>query len=211
MSSELPSLVELIVEINDNLTKAKISHGFGGAVALAYYTAEPRATDDIDLNISAPKSRIGEVFNVLPPSIKWSATDIALCAKDGQIRLWCGMPKEGIPVDLFFPEHVFHEAVAKATSEHAFRTKDYKIPIISAAHLAVFKVLFNRPQDWVDIEKMLLAGTVDLVETNRWLEELLGKDDDLLQRFRYLCDEALNSDLVTHATSEKTIHWGKYP
>ena len=103
----------------------------------------------------------------------------------------------------------FHEAVAKATSEHAFRTKDYKIRIISAAHLAVFKVLFNRPQDWVDIEKMLLAGTVDLVETNRWLGELLGKDDDLLQRFHDLCDEVLKFDLVTHATSERTIYWGK--
>ena len=54
---------------------------------------------------------------------------------------------------------------------------------------------------------MLLAGTVDLVETNRWLEELLGKDDDLLQRFRDLCDEVVKSELVTHATSEKTIHW----
>ena len=50
MSSELPSLVELIVEINDNLTEAKISHGFGGALALAYYTSEPRATDDVDIN-----------------------------------------------------------------------------------------------------------------------------------------------------------------
>ena len=208
MSSELPSLVELIVEINDNLTRAKISFGFGGALALAYYTAEPRTTDDIDVNISVPKSRIGEVFSLLPPSISWSAADIAQCARDGQIRLWCGEAKEGIPIDLFFPEHAFHDAVAKATSEHAFRAKDYKIPIISAAHLTVFKVLFNRPQDWVDIEKMLLANTVDVVEVNRWLEELLGKDDDLFQRFRDLCEEVLKADPAKH-TNERIIHWGK--
>ena len=207
MSSELPSLVGLIVEINDDLTQANISHGFGGALALAYYTAEPRTTDDIDINISVPKSRVGEVFSVLPPSVGWSATDIAQCAKDGQVRLWCGVPREGIPIDLFFPEHAFHDAVAKATSEHVFRTKDYKIPIISAAHLAVFKVLFNRPQDWVDIEKMLLANTVDVVEANRWLEELLGKDDDLFQRFRDLCDASLKADPAKHA-NERIIHWG---
>lgn len=207
MSSELPSLVDLIVEINDYLVEAKIGHGFGGALALAYYTSEPRTTDDIDINISVPKSRIGEVFNVLPKSIRWSAVDIESCTRDGQIRLWCGLPKAGIPIDLFFPEHAFHEAVAKATSEHAFRTTDYKIPIISAAHLTVFKVLFNRPQDWVDIEKMLLANTVDLVETNRWLEELLGEDDDLLQRFRNLCKEVLKPDYVEHATDEKIIRW----
>ncbi len=194
MPTELPSLVELIVEINDDLTKAQISHGFGGALALAYYTAEPRTTDDIDINISVSKSRIGEVFKVLPVCIRWNATDIALCAREGQIRLWCGVPREGIPIDLFFPEHAFHEAVAKATSDHAFRVKDYKIPIISAAHLTVFKILFNRPQDWVDIEKMLLANTVDIVETYRWLEELLGTDDSLFQRFRGLCAEALNAD-----------------
>jgi len=194
MPSEFPSLVELIVEINDNLTKAEISHGFGGALALAYYTAEPRTTDDIDINISVSKSRIGEVFDALPRSIRWSATDIAICAKQAQIRLWCGVPREGIPIDLFFPEHAFHEAVAKATSDHAFRVRDYKIPIISAAHLTVFKVLFNRPQDWVDIEKMVLANTVDIVETHRWLEELLGTDDKLFQRFRGLCAEALKAD-----------------
>lgn len=77
MSGEIPSLVELIVEINDDLTKAKIPYGFGGALALAYYTSEPRTTGGIDINISISKNRIGEVFKVLPPAISWNAKDIA--------------------------------------------------------------------------------------------------------------------------------------
>ncbi len=53
---------------------------------------------------------------------------------------------------------------------------------------------------------MLLAITVDVVEVNPWLEELPGKDDNLFQRFRDLCEEVLKADPARH-TNERIIHW----
>ena len=54
---------------------------------------------------------------------------------------------------------------------------------------------------------MRLAKTVDVVEVNRWLEELPGKDDNLFQRFRDLCEKVLKADPARH-TNERIIHCG---
>lgn len=57
------------------------------------------------------------------------------------------------------------------------------IPVISATDLTVFKSIFNRPQDWVDIGEMLKAGTVDPKEALRCVEYLGGGEaGDRLKR-----------------------------
>lgn len=181
-TAEHPSLVDLVIDVNDRLTAAGIGHGFGGAIALAYYTADPRATRDMDINVSSPADTAGDVLEHLPPAVRWDAGDVEACRRDGQVRLWVGTPRSGIPVDLFFPQHRFHAAVAEATTLKPFARADYLLPVIAGSHLLVFKTLFNRPQDWVDIAAMVRAGTVDLAESLRWLDELLGADDELVQR-----------------------------
>lgn len=44
--------VEKIELVDEALTAAAVPHAFGGALALAYHVESPRATVDIDLNIS---------------------------------------------------------------------------------------------------------------------------------------------------------------
>jgi hypothetical protein len=46
-----PRLAERIVILHRALEGAGIGHGFGGAVARAYYVQEPRATRDIGVNV----------------------------------------------------------------------------------------------------------------------------------------------------------------
>lgn len=204
-----PSLVGLVIALNDSLSEAGVGHGFGGALALAYYTSQPRTTSDIDINIASSIEMVAEVFKVLPHAISWDTASIAQCKRDGQIRLWCGQPQKGIPVDLFFPQHEFHESVAAAVSMHPFGTEEYLIPIISAAHLAVFKALYNRPKDWVDISEMLLAGSVDVLEVDLWLERLLGTHDEVLQRFRQLAGDGAvkERNVRIHPKVDPIIPW----
>jgi hypothetical protein len=172
--SEHPRFVDLVQAVNDNLTAGDVRHGFGGAIALAYYVGVPRATRDLDVNICVPVDEAASVLRLLPPPVSWSANDVAECQRRGQVRLWVGRPRDGIPVDLFFPQHRFHEAVAQAVTRKPFLRGDYTLPVIAAAHLTVFKVLFDRPKDWVDIADMLKAGTVDVAEALYWVQELLG-------------------------------------
>jgi hypothetical protein len=180
--AEAASLVGLVVDVNDRLTGAAIGHGFGGALALAYYVAEPRSTRDMDINLSIPVEEARRVFELMPAGVGWDDKDVRQCIRDGQIRLWHGAPRNGIAVDLFFPQHEFHAAVAAATTMRPFARADYQLPVIAAAHLVVFKVLFDRPKDWVDIAATLDAGTVDVAEALRWLVVLLGAEDLKVRR-----------------------------
>jgi hypothetical protein len=175
-----------VVAVNDALTFGGVGHGFEGAIALAYYVGDPRATRDIDVNVAVPVDRAEAVLRLLPASVSWGGDDVRRCMADGQVRLWCGPAGDGIPVDLFFPQHAFHQAVAEATTVRPFGRLDYLLPVISATHLAVFKALFDRPRDWVDIDAMLQAGTVDVVEAMGWLRHLLGADHATCGRFAEL-------------------------
>ncbi len=184
------SLVRLVMDVNDRLWSASIDHGFGGALALAYYVAEPRATRDMDINVGVRVEEAGRVFTALPPGVAWQRADVDRCIADGQIRLWYGAPRQGIPIDLFFPQHEFHAAVAAATTNRPFARDDYFLPVISAAHLCVFKALFDRPKDWIDIAGMLDARTVDIAEAERWLVMLLGAQHESCRRLLELVAEA---------------------
>lgn len=174
--TDQPRFVDLVQTVNDRLSIAEVGHGFGGAIALAYYVGDPRATRDLDINIAAPVAQAAAVFAVLPSSVLWTEKDVRECQARGQVRLWAGRRREGIPVDLFFPQHRFHEVVADAVTDKPFLRAGYTLPIIAASHLTVFKVLFNRPKDWVDVADMLQAGTVDVSEALFWVRELLGEE-----------------------------------
>jgi hypothetical protein len=152
---------------------ADLPHAFGGALALAYY-AEPRSTIDIDLNVFVPAERYADVaapLSGLGAGVDDPATE-AIARRDGQVRvLW-----DATPIDLFFAYDAFHEAAGAA--RHAVPFGDGTIPILAADHLAVCKVIYNRPRDWVDIDAMLAAGAdLSAAEVLRWVARIAGDED----------------------------------
>jgi hypothetical protein len=171
-----PSLPEKIVQVSDALTSAEVAHAVGGAVALAYY-AVPRATDDVDINLFVTVAE--------HPGVQAILTRLGVTVEDansrldqeGQLRAWWGRT----PVDLFYSNLPFHDAMSAATRTVPFA--DRELRIISPEHLVVCKAAFNRPQDWVDIENLLLATAVNRPEIDRWARDLLGGSD---ARFRRL-------------------------
>lgn len=179
-------VLERTVALSRALTEAGIGHAVGGALALAYHVADPRGTNDIDVNVTSPPDQPEIVFRALPPGIRWDTGDVTRATRDGQVRLlWPhpdGEPARPIPVDLFLPQHELH-SVASSRSE-LVPMLDAEIPILSATDLTIFKSLFDRTKDWADIEELLRYGDVDQTEVLRWLAEIVGRDDQRLQRFR---------------------------
>ncbi len=53
----MTTLVEKVVALSDALTTAGVPHAFGGAIALAYCTEDPRGTRDVDVNAFVPASQ----------------------------------------------------------------------------------------------------------------------------------------------------------
>jgi hypothetical protein len=60
---------------------------------------------------------------------------------------------------------------------------DATIPILAPEHLAVCKVIFDRPRDWVDIDAMLAADVaLDTAEVMRWVGRIAGDGDPRYER-----------------------------
>ncbi|HEY7440211.1 MAG TPA: hypothetical protein VIC35_12525 [Acidimicrobiia bacterium] len=154
-----------------------VPHAFGGAIALAYYTEEPRATRDLDVNVFVDASEARRVLELLPPGVHWNKRDVAAIERGGQVRLWW----DDVPVDLFFSNVPFHEV-----TRHHVRTVEFDgeaIPILGGEELAVYKAAFSRPKDWVDIKQMLDAQTIDPVRVSATLTRLLGPAHASTTRF----------------------------
>jgi hypothetical protein len=173
------SLAQRILELERALTA--VPHAFGGALALAYY-AEPRATIDIDLNLFVPVERYQEVAGPLSGlGVSMDDRVAELVRRDGQARaMW-----DDTPVDLFFAYDPFHAAAAAARRVVPFA--DAAIPILGPEHLIVCKAVFNRPQDWVDVEAMLAHDTaLDVAEVMRWVGRIAGDDDPRFERLAFV-------------------------
>jgi hypothetical protein len=167
----LDGLASRIVAVHEMLDSLGVTHQFGGAIALAWYRS-PRATTDIDLNITLAPSEAEPVLGTLRHlGVSVSEVDRATIARDGQARLdW-----EGSYLDLFFATMDLHREMAERSREVSFGA--VPIPILAPEHLIVCKAIFDRPKDWVDIEEILAWGTaVDEAAVLAWIEELLGAD-----------------------------------
>lgn len=175
------TLPERLVALHRALARRRIPHAFGGAIALAYWTLDPRATSDIDVNVFLPAADAAKALRALPPEVSQPEGTAEVIARDGQIRLWWGET----PVDLFFDAVSVHAAAARHRRTVAFAGA--RIPVLGPVELAVFKTMFDRTRDWADIEAMLAAETLDLDAVRETLQTMLAADD---HRFARL-DEAL--------------------
>jgi hypothetical protein len=170
------TLAEKLVELHRALSRARLPHAFGGAIALAYLTRDPRGTNDIDVNIFIPATDAARALAALPSGVEQAADTAALIARDGQIRLWW----EGTPIDLFFDYAPVHSEAARNRRTVPF--EGIKIPVLGPVELAVFKIMFDRTRDWADLEAMADRGTLDFDAVRTALGGMLSDDDQRLAR-----------------------------
>jgi hypothetical protein len=177
MTGDAPTLVDRIVAIAAALDAASLPWAFGGALALAYATEEPRATRHIDVNVFVPAREAVTIYGALPDGVRHDVDDIDAARRDDQVRLWW----DDTPVDIFFAAAPFHHEVARRCRRVPFAGAT--IAILAAEDLAVFKALFDRPKDWVDIATMAESRALDVDRAADRLADLLG-DDDRVRRLR---------------------------
>lgn len=150
------TLTGRIVALHEALADVGLDHAFGGALALAFCTLDPRATQDIDLNVFVGTERVTDVLDALPGGVKADPRARRQLVRDGQARLrW-----DATPVDLFLSNHVFHGAVQRRVRQVPFAGVE-RLPVLACEDLAVFKAFFARPKDAVDIASMVEAGAID--------------------------------------------------
>jgi hypothetical protein len=175
------TLPERLVALHRALNRHRIPHAFGGAIALAYWTLDPRATSDIDVNVFLPATDSARALRALPQDVAQPPGTAEAIARDGQIRLWW----DETPLDLFFDYVPLHDEAARNRRTVPFANT--RIPVLGPTELAAFKAMFDRTRDWADIEAMAGAGTLDVDAVKTMLRTMLSADD---ARFARL-DEAV--------------------
>ena len=174
------SVVDALVDVDAALRDDGLPFAFGGAIALAFATAEPRGTIDLDVNVFVGVDQAERVLRALPAGTVWTEDDLRLLQRDGQVRVHL----DDVPVDVFLNTDEFHEEAASAVRDVPFA--DRTIHVLDPDHLAVFKVFFDRTKDWADLEAMVAAGSTHTDVVLRTVAELLGDDDHRVARLRTL-------------------------
>jgi len=177
-------LAARILQLHGALDRADLPHAFGGAIALAYCTADPRGTKDIDVNVFVDPSRLDEVLAALPAGLEATEVQRIQLTRDGQARLWW----DETPVDLFLSNVPFHDHAAAGLHRVPFAGVA-DLPVIACADLAVFKALFARPKDALDVAAMIAAGALDRRRLEETVTAMLGEGER--RRFFERVDDAL--------------------
>ena len=165
-------IVAKVVAIHQALADAGLPHAIGGALALAWCIRNPRGTVGVDVNVFIAETDAALLRDGLPEPIALSPVDVSRLEEDGQARLFWGET----PVDIFLNSVPMHDAAARRVRIESFGGA--KLPFLSCLDTAIFKALFNRSKDWVDLEEMKAAATLDVAEVRSVLVEALGEDDE---------------------------------
>lgn len=186
----------LVLERGIAVVRALDAHGvptaIGGALALGYHIEEPRGTRDIDLNIAVDKNRAAEILAHLPADVPWTDDHLTAIDRDGQVRIMWPIPDADvvpIPLDLFFAGHELHEkAVARAITVPML---DAQVRILTATDLVVFKALYDRGKDWVDIQYVVDYDPPSFRQSEAvdWVGRIVGFDDPRTRRLAKLRPE----------------------
>jgi hypothetical protein len=179
-------VLDRAVDVCHRLNRAGIECAIGGALALAYHVDDPRATQDIDVNVALPASSAREAVDALPPDVPWDEGTLGVIARDDQVRIWWPVAGQvAMPLDLFFAADPFHAAAQARSIEVPMG--DATVRVLAATDLAVFKALFDRPKDWVDIAAMAQAhdATVDLNEAADRVAAIVGGGDARVRKLRH--------------------------
>lgn len=162
-------------QLADALEAAALPYAIGGALALAI-AGVPRGAADVDLNVFVGLDRLPTVLAVLR-HVGLHADDSEAtnqAARDGMfVARW-----DGMRVDVFLPSipfaHEAHRTRIRVNDAHGWSGW-----FLSAEAIAVFKLLFFRGKDRVDLERLLaVRDDLDRGYVRRWIVDMMGPDDE---------------------------------
>ena len=183
MSAPDDSVPAVVARLIEALEASGETYAFGGAIALAAWS-EPRATADVDVVVWVPPDEIDRAIDAVCRANVVVDVETARHAA-GERGLFVGRAG-ATRVDVFVPSIPFYDEAARRRVRT--RLGERETWVHSAEVLAVFKMLFFRPKDLVDVERMLeVRGALfDRAFVRDALVDMLG-DDERIVKWDALC------------------------
>jgi hypothetical protein len=165
---------EAAVHFAKALEAAQVPYAIGGAIAYGFFGAA-RGTHDVDINLFVEGDRVRPALEALIGA--GLEIDKALSLETAAERGDARGVFQGLPVDLFFNSIPVHERAASRTREVTLH--GVRIRVLSPEDTAVFKMLFYRGKDLIDVERLLgiMQASLDCAYVRAALVEVVGEDD----------------------------------
>jgi hypothetical protein len=170
----LESLVEVVTSLIDHLEASQIPYAFGGAIALSAWS-EPRATTDVDLNLWVSDDELPKAVQLLREA--GVAIELEQAQRGARERGMFAAPHGSYRVDVFVPSVPFYdEALTRRMRVTLAQRPTW---VLSPESLAVFKMLFFRAKDLVDLARLIEVRRppLDVAYVRGWLLEMVGPED----------------------------------
>jgi len=163
------------IQIAAALERHGVPYALGGALAYGQYGI-PRATNDVDVNVFVAPAQLDPVFAALRSLgvAVDAAAARAAADRDGLMVLWLGQFR----LDVFTPSIEFSWEAGRTRVR--FEIDGSGVWFLSAEALCIFKLLFFRGKDVVDLERLIAVqgAKVDAAYVRDRIAAMLGEDDE---------------------------------
>jgi hypothetical protein len=175
-----PTAPALARRIADAFEAEGIPHAIGGALALAAW-GFPRATNDVDIDVFVEVELLDRVLSTLERA--GCVVDRNACLASARDRGDFSVRYQGMRMDFFVPSIPFYRSVEARVRPAPLQGRPASY--LSPEDLAVFKMLFFRTKDILDVERLVafIGPDFDAAYVRRSLVEILGSEDQRLQRW----------------------------
>lgn len=177
---------QIAAKLAKELDAAGIPYAIGGAIAYGLW-GDPRGTHDVDINLFVDHDGLDRALDALERSgVSLDRAAARRADAEGDVIVaWC----DGLRVDLFTPSIPF--------SWEAMKTRVRLVgPLgpasyLSAEAISIFKLLFFRSKDVVDLEKLVAVQGADLdaAYVRRWMVDMMQEDDPRVREWDRICSE----------------------
>jgi hypothetical protein len=186
VAEPLPDVASLARRLADAFDSSGIPYAIGGALAYGQW-AIPRGTVDVDITAFLPEAEWARALDSLQScgAVFEAGSALSELRERGACRVSC----LGFFVDLFVPSIPFYASVQSRAVARPLLGRPARF--LTAEDLAVFKMLFFRPKDLVDVRYLLAArgAALDRAYVRRWLVEMVGEADERIVRWDALSSE----------------------
>jgi hypothetical protein len=151
-----------------------VSYAIGGALAYSFWGI-PRATMDVDINVFVELEAVDPVFSAL--------ADVGIAVDSGAAR--SATQSRGmfeamlgpVRIDVFLPSIPFSWESERTRKRQLL--EGHPVWVLSAEAIAVFKLLFFRPKDVLDLERLIAVQgpNLDRAYIRAHITDMMGDDD----------------------------------
>lgn len=169
-----PSALDNALAIARELEARGVSYAIGGALAIGVWS-NPRATNDVDLNVFVDDTQLDVVFEALESAGAVFDREQARRASSNDGMFIAHL--HHMRIDLFTPSIEFSVEAEQTARRVISRGREYVF--LSAEAIALFKLMYFRGKDRVDLERLIPAYPPldrDYIRTH--LVEWFGADDE---------------------------------